>query len=288
MICLGYTTQQKKEALVGYCRDHDIAKTFVLSPKKFYFAHGLDSAEVIEWSEIIMYHTFYRLLQEIDARTLVVVNECLRTQNRYDLTYNCIRNFLNQTSHQIIFQYLPFIDDIQDFMILFDFDTRSRWKRESFDEALLEHCRLTVRPIPIRFTPIQVETDEVLKRKYQKEKARLIDSIGIKDPHTIPRNLYLLSGKAKMRYADNEHAYIGRNNRLKIDTLQTYKGDCYPNQPYTIFEFPHNFIDFADFAALSRQQDFNILVSDLKVDQWYLQRYQQWSERINEGYASLS
>jgi hypothetical protein len=65
----------------------------------------IDDAEFIEYNELIECRTFYRLLQEIDQRTLVVLNECLRNQNRYDLTFNCIRHFLRQTSHHLIFQY---------------------------------------------------------------------------------------------------------------------------------------------------------------------------------------
>lgn len=82
-------------------------------------------------------------------------------------------------------------------------------------------------------------------------------------------------------------ANIGRNNRFKVDTLQTYKEDTYAHT-YTVFEFPHNFIDFADFLALSGQTELDVLVADLKVDQWYFQRYAQWTERLNEAYASLS
>ena len=71
--------------------------------------------------EIIQYKFYYRLLQEIGKDTLLVVNECLRMQNRYDLTYNCLRLFLQQTPHALVFQYLPIIDTIADFMVLFDF-----------------------------------------------------------------------------------------------------------------------------------------------------------------------
>lgn len=288
MICLGLNAEEKRNRIAEYRAQHNITKTYVLSPKKFSFNPGCENSETIEWADIIMYRYFYRLVQEIDAHSLVVINECLRTQNRYDLTYNCIRHFLNQTRHQLIFQHLPFINDREDFMILFDFDTRSQWKRFPFDQDLLSHCGVEATPGAINFTRIGVKTDEILRAKYQKEKKYLIENIGARDPHTIPRNLYLLPGKAKMRHVDGDTYYIGRNNRFSIETMQRYKSDSYPHTPYTVFEFPHNFIDFADFAALSRQSSFNVLVSDLKVDQWYLNRYQEWSKRINEGYASLS
>lgn len=288
MIFLGVTQADKPSIIADYCLKNAIEKVFILSPENYHFEHNLENAEVIRYQDIIEYRYFYRLLQEINSTSLVVVNECLRTQNRYDLTYNCIRHFLNQAKHQIVFQWLPFIEDIQDFMILFDFDTRSRWKREKFDIDLLQEVNLTVARHDLQFDPVRVETGEKLQAAYLLEKEKLIAGIGIKDPHTIPRNLYLMSGKARMQAVEDGVWYIGRNNRFKFDTMQTYKEKDYAQAPYTVFEFPHNFIDFCDFAALSQQQAFKVLVSDLKVDQWYLQRYQQWSERLHEAYTNLS
>lgn len=295
MIYLGLHNQDKDRRAAEYCADSAIEKVIILAPAKFALPCSFANHETIEWAEIIQYKFFYRLLQEINDRTLVVVNECLRTQNRYDLTYNCIRHFLNQTPHQLIFQYLPIIDSIEDFMILFDFDTRSRWKRERFSAELLTESRIEVAPVEAVFNPVPVETDAKTKAAYQAEKAKLIAGIGLKDPHTIPRNLYLMSGKAKLKYieagdgglfAERRH-YVGRNNRFKIETLQTYKEPSYPSAPYTVFEFCHNFIDFADFMALSRQSVFDVLSADLKVDQWYLARYREWGERLKDATASL-
>lgn len=287
MIFIGLTDPEKNTIIMNYCESHAIDKVFMLSPKRFYFDCAFENSEVIEYTDIIEYRYFYRLLQEINSSSLVVINECLRTQNRYDLTYNCIRHFLNQAKHQLIFQWLPMIDDMQDFMILFDFDTRSRWKREKFDIDLLEHSRIKLQPRRIVLNPVHVPTDEALRQAYRKEKDRLINGIGIKDPHTIPRNLYLMSGKARMQQVEMGRHYIGRNNRFKIDMMQTYKEAVYPHH-YAVFELPHNFIDFADFLALSGQTELDVLVADLKVDRWYFERYQQWTERLNEAYANLS
>lgn len=287
MIFLGLDSQEKDQRIGAYCSSNGIQKVVILSPSKFRFPCSFPATEYIEYAEIIEYRFFYRLLQEIGPQTLLVVNECMRTQNRYDLTYNCIRNFLNQTPHQLIFQFLPLIDTIEDFMVLFDFDTRSRWKREKFNADLMKESRIEMKPVDMRLHPIHISTDEKLKAAYQKEKERLIKNIGLKDPHTIPRNLYLMSGKAKMQHVDASSSYIGRNNRFKIDAMQTYKEAVYPNAPYTVFEFCHNFIDLSDLLALSRQSEFDVLSTDLKIDQWYLTRYQDWRERIQHAQTSI-
>ena len=285
MICLGLSSEEKSLRVSEYCSRNEIRKTFVLSPEKFQFQPQVPH-EQIEYAQIIQYKYFYRLLQEIGNDTLIVVNECLRTQDRYDLTYNCIRNFLNQTSHQLVFQYLPLIDTFDDFMILVDFDTRSRWKPEKWASVPRNELRIDVTERAPEFSPIAIEADSKAKCDYAKEKKKLVAGIGLKDPHTIPRNLYLISGKSKLSLVSSNANYIGRNNRFKIPTLRTYTDVEFPESS-TVFEFSHNYINFSDFLTLSRQKHIPALVSDLKVDGWYYQRYLNWSQRIQDAYTTI-
>jgi hypothetical protein len=249
-----------------------------------------------------MYRTFYRLLQEIDGRTLIVLSEVLRTQNRYELAYNCIRNYLNQTTHQLIFQQLPQIDTREDFMILFDFDTRSRWKRRPFDATLIrDNANVSVRPLPITFNRIDVPASAKTKDRYQKERDALFASLGARDPHIIPRQLYMIGGQEKAAWIDEQGAgqmslfggdsrarrYVARNQRLNRDNITTYANATADEAPYTIVELPHRFIDFSDFIQRTGQMGGDVLVADLKVDEWYYGRYAEWRDRIHATYADL-
>lgn len=296
MIYLGVPHQEKASIVNTYCQKHDIKKLVVFSPEKFVWS-PVAAEEVVKYSEIILYKFFYRLLQEIDKKTLVVVNECLRTQNRNDLTYNCLRHYLYQAGHQIIFQYLPVIDTIQDFLILVDFDTKSQWKRDP-REHIITHATVDVREVPVAFTAVMVPTPERLKRVYQKKKENLFTQIGSKDPHTLPRQLHLVAGKEKLSYILQSQEdlfrtrqpngwYVGRNNRFKVETLQTYREKEFPQIPYTVFEFCHNFIDFSDFISLSQQHHFDVLVADLRVEHWYFNRHEEWGERIRDVYSAI-
>lgn len=295
MIYLGLDTTSKLKVIQQYCCDLDIKRVVVLCPPKFRLDLGKEIPnEVVLWgetglgpkNEIVQYKFYYRLIQEIDHSTLVVIHECLRTQNRNDLTYNCIRQFLQQTHHQIIFQYLPFIDGIEDFMTLVDFDTRSQWKRQPFTPELAANAQIFINPIVPQFDEIQVEASAKVKTAYAKEKAKLIDNIGLKDPHTIPRNLYLFTGKTKLPIVNESGHYVGRNNRFKLPNLTTYRDDSFPDL-CTVFEFCHNHIEFNDFLALSGQVQIPVLTTNLKVDQWYLQRYRDWAERLSEAIAQI-
>ena len=287
MIFIGMDDTAKAARVRAYCEGNAIRKVVVFSPKKFRPAWPMDvDHEHVEWAEIIEYKFYYRLLQEIGKETLLVINECLRTQNRYELTYNCLRLFLQQTPHALIFQCLPIIDTFDDFAVLFDFETRSRWKRQRLDSALLREAQIKVSEPGLSFVALPVETDERTRAAYAKEKRKLIDGIGLKDPHTIPRNLYLISGKVKLPHMNAGKQYVGRNNRFGLDNLRTYRGGPFPGQ-HVVFELCHNFIDFADFLTLSRQQFVDVMVADLKVDHWYFDRYAQWATRIHEACSVL-
>lgn len=285
-ICLGFATEEKRRRIVAYRQEHGISRCVVLAPARF--ATAVPDAEAVEWAEIIQYKFFYRLLQEIDSTTLVVIDECLRTQNRHDLTYNCIRHYLNQTRHQLIFQHLPIIDDIDDFMVLVDFETRSRWRREKFRRDFLDGLSLEVKPVNPRLSATLMPVDEKLKKKYDAEKKKLFDNIGLKDPHTIPRNLHLIGGARKLQAIDPARRYVGRNNRYALENLRTYKdfaaGEA---QEVTVFELPHNFIDFSDMMTISRQERYEVLTTDLPVDRWYMERYENWAGRVRDAYASF-
>ncbi len=283
MISLGLDNDQKRELVERYCTQHGVSKVFVLSPKASTFE---GPGEVIEYADIIEYRFYYRLIQEIDPKTLIVVNECLRTQNRFELTYNCIRNFLNQTQHRIILQRYPLIDSFEDFMILFDFDTRSRWKPGQWRPEFLQEIELSVVEHPVALNRIEVPTSAKVQEAYQKEKRKLIDGIGAKDPHTIPRNLHLFAGKAKLGVVDPHLRYVGRNNRFKLRNLDVYSEAQGPGDRIA-FEFCHRFLDFTDFLAQTQTTNLDALVSDLKVDSWYFERFTSWTERLKEAYASL-
>lgn len=283
MICIGYPKAVKALMVERFALERNTKRTVILSPKAYDFA--LD-AEHVEYAEIIQYKHYYRLIQTIDNDTLVVVNECLRTQNRYDLTYNCIRNFLNQTRNVLVFQTFPLIDTIEDFMTLFDWDTQSRWKRERFSVDLLHEATVQVfNNCPPWVRPSYVETSQKTKAEYAKQKRALIDGIGLKDPHTIPRTLHMIAGKEKAAYASNTTPLVGRNNRFKLANLRTYEE--VDDTRRVIFEFCHNFINFSDWLALSGYRSVAALVSDLKVDEWYLQRFSQWCERVKDAQAIL-
>lgn len=290
MIYLGLGTPAKVERIQRYLTEHtEVTRVIVVSPKRFVLPVDAVPHEAIDYAEATFYRVFYPLLQKIDGHTLLVLNECLRSQNRYELTYNCLRLYAHQTPHRLIFQYLPLIDQPEDFAVLFDFDTDSRWKREPLTPKLLREVTIDVTPVPLELRPHRIPVDDKVCAVYAKEKAALLAEVRgdpDKDPHQIPRNLLLVSGKAKLPHVDTARRYVSRNNRFKLPNVETYR-EAVGEGKRVVLELPHNFIDLADFLAVSRQHAVDVLVADTKAEEWYLRRFQDWVRRVHDATAAL-
>lgn len=284
MIGIGFDNARKLATIESTRADRGLSHVVVLHPPKFKIS--VNGGDHIDWSEIIMYRTFYRLLQEIGPRTLLVIHECMRTQTRSDLTYNCIRHFIAQTEHVLVFQARPMINTIEDFMILVDFATRSRWRRESFSPELLRYVEIVVEPKHYAIDATHVQVDAKTQALYAKTKRSLIDNLGLGDPHTIPRNLHLIGGKARSVARQPGTNYVARNQRLGLERCSTYAAELFES-PCHVLDFPHRFIDWSDFLTASSQTKVSAIVSDLRVDQWYLERFQAWTQRVNDAQAAL-
>ena len=146
-IYLGRRDDEKRDILEGALRDlGDVDRLFVFhgtkQPPDFNF-EGLETVYV-PWPETEMYRTFYPLLgqpykgQDIPAitdRSLLVVDEMLMTRQRNTLRYNCMHHFLRVSERRVVFNYFPFIDDAEDFMILLDYIFPDQYKRQAAGRA---------------------------------------------------------------------------------------------------------------------------------------------------------
>ena len=80
-------------------------------------------------------------------------------------------------------------------------------------------------------------TSEATRHKYVQERERLFAELGARDPHTLPRNLYLLGGRDKADWIAGQRLlaqpalfgepaapvqYVARNKRLGNGCVVTY------------------------------------------------------------------
>ncbi len=287
MIRIGLSSSEKQKVLDRYLDEHKIRKVFVLYFEKLKPNFWLKvDCEYIEWKDIIMYKFFYRLLEEIDDECLIIVDELMRTQNRSELTYNCAHHYLNQTPHKIIFEYFPFIEDQDDFMILLDFENKGRYKGHGFTPEHFEGINILVKHNPIGFDILGEPALDVDPDEYEQEKDRLFAELGNKHPDTIPRKLHVFVGKWKRPYIDWGEKYIARNSRFGLDNVTTYRK--LPGDERIMIDFPVRRLELIDYLKRSEATRIRFLSTKTSVDQYYEDSFRDWLQRVGDFCAKTS
>lgn len=287
MIRIGLREEQKKREIQKYINNHNVESVIVFSPKKFFLdLPELDGVPIrqIEYDEVIMYRTFYPLLEEIGKTHLLVVNEFMRKTNRVDLTYNCLRHYLNQCGHQIIFEYFPFISKPADFMTLLDFDTQSIHKGFGFEWPMLQETDLLCQNQNLTFNIENVPIPDGAEEEYKNKRDELFDNLGRRDPDIVPRELHLFTGKWKKAALSSDKQYVARNSRIKQSNITTYP-KAERGKRYISIDLPHRRLDMNDFLRRTGQTDIQYLSTGLSVDRVYIQDLEDWLKELEGFYA---
>ncbi|WP_448807445.1 hypothetical protein [Aminobacterium colombiense] len=242
--------------------------------------------EHVEYADIIMYKYFYRLLEEIEDNTLLIFNECMRTRNRSDLTYNCAHHYCNQTEHKIVFEYFPFIEEKADFMILLDFINKGKYKGKTFSYEFLFEEDVKAKPAIFSVENFEVAITEADIKKYEKKKESLFKNLGESDPNIIPRHLHIWAGGLKKDHLVADKQYIARNKRFNMANVTPYKEA--QKGEYILIDMPYRRIDFNDFLKKTGMRHICFINSTLNIDKYYLEELKAWVERLGEFYAEAS
>lgn len=291
----------KQKVITHYIENNDIRKVLVIHTKRLFTPYEIGvEHEFLEYSQTIMYKNYYRLLQWVDKRTLIIVDNCLVYRNRYQLEYNCINNYINQTPHRLVFSYLPFIEDKHDFMILLDFFNKNKYKSEPFVWEFLADVKTFIKPVHFNFTFTKVDVTEKEREKYEKQKEKLFAEIGMSDPITIPRNLAITAGDFRADRMRNmgetierdlfnwnvslTKKFLARNRRFKGLDITTYKD----NELNAILDFPLKRTELIDLMALTKQTDIEVITSDLSIDRYQQKDITEWVERLEEFYVKAA
>ena len=275
-INIGFNRKQKEEAIGMYTAEHpEIKHIIVFYPDKW--EHLGIEAEYIPYSEIIMYRTFYPLLEKIDSTYLLVYDECMRTKNRNDLTYNCAHKYNNQTEHVMVFEFFPFIEEPEEFMILADMIDHVRMKGRHYDGSVLDEIPTVSAGHDIKLDRMDVAIPDGAAEKYEREKTKLFENIGKKDPDTVPNALEIFVGKWKK--PDFEGEYVARNKRYKADNVSTF-AEHKPRKEAVLIDLPLRRRDFNDFVKLSGCKEMKFMHTGLGVDNFLFDRYSAWIKEV--------
>lgn len=318
MIFVGLSGKQKETCIARYVQQHDIQRVFIFSHRaktksffifqdckvdrpakqsdwKKYQKYGnyerflVDGIPVVqmEFEESIMYRTFYPLLGEIDDKTLIVINECMRTSNRSDLHYNCIQKYTNQTNNILVFEFFPFISDTKDFLILLDFATSQRYKGQSLNDVDLSQFDIRCQRNHFQLIEQTVSLPEDAEAQYEAQKDWLFNNIGNKNPDTIPRQLHLWTGRFKRPFICDEVQYVARNSRFKLKNVTTFQHVSAGVQ-YTLLDIPHARLEINDFLRKTNQSKLPYLSTGFSVDRMYINEFNTWRDRLEDFYATTS
>lgn len=286
MIIIGLTEEQKQYEIKKYVKENGVKNVIVFSPEKIFMK--LPKLEIpirqIGYKEIIMYRTFYPLLEEIDKDCLLVANELMRDSNRNCLTYNCYAKYTNQTPHRMVFNYHPIISEKKDVMILIDFDNSQMKKGFGISSISLDEydIRCVKKDYSIDIIPVPLPNDA--NEEYEKEKERLFNEIGSKNPDTIPRNLHIWTGRYKVDFLNDDEDYVARNQRFKRKNISVFKNAIQKKQ-YTMIDIPIRQLYFNDFLRVTEQEKLRYLSTGFNIDNVYIQSFENWRKELTEVYA---
>ena len=284
MIRIGLEESQKQKEIKKYVEENAIKNVIVFSPEKMFMElPDLDiPIRQIGYSEIIMYRTFYPLLEEIDESYLLIGNDLMRDRNRSCLTYNCYAKYTNQTEHRMVFNYLPIIEEKRDILILLDFSNSQQRKGVGISDIDLGEYDIQCIRKNYSIDTIPVPIPDGATEEYEAEKEKLFDELGNKDPDTIPRQLHIWTGKFKRPFLEYGKIYIARNKRFK--GVEVFK-NAMPKQDYILIDIPFRRLDFNDFLQASQQEHIRYLSTGFGVDNVYIKAFEDWVKEVKSIYA---
>jgi hypothetical protein len=284
MIYLGYDNIEKKRIINNLIIENNFDRIYFISHEKFIL--DIDNIEIVTYKDIIEYAYYYRIIENTTQKTLIIINELLRDRNRNNLTYNCIRTFLNNTNNVIVFNYFPIIDNREDFCSLFDFATQSNFKYSSFEHLNFSESKIFCKKINIEFNFIYSVLPLFAHENYESLKSDVFKKFTKKDPDIIPRELQILTSKNKEHNIIKNKKYMCRNKRIKQDNIYSYKENL-PEGEYTIFDVPFNNIDLIDFLFVSQQEKIDVITSDLKIDIFFKNRLLNFKKQLDYVYSKI-
>lgn len=297
----------KQKVVSHYIENNDVRKILVIynptCKTEYSFPENIPF-EYLAYKDAIMYKNYYRLLQWIDKKTLIISDELLIQENRYALEYNCVNAFLNQTPQRIVFSYLPFINDEKDVMILMDQYNNALYKGEQFEYEIVKNSKMFIKPVHITAKFIHIDVDKTDVDEYNKDKEKRFSEIGMKDPDTIPRNLSIHAGTIRAKHIfdtinsmpsefieesnntqfTENNKFLCRNLRFKKLNCTTYKED----ENNTIIDFPIRRQELISLLTRTREKDLTVTTSDLSIDRWQKKDLEDWINRLEKFYAETA
>jgi hypothetical protein len=284
MIYLGYNDEEKKNVINNYIKDNKINNIYFITNEDLNINIDYDNIKYVVYKNIMKYAYYYRIIENTTRKTLIIINEILKDRNRYNLTYNCIRVFLNNTNHILIFNYFPIIYNREDFCSLIDFDTQTRFKYYKLKDIDFNILNIECKKIDLKLNKIYVSYDlfgkDTYLKSYLEYKEDLFKNFSSKDVHVLPRKLQLFTSKIKNRFVKEK--CISRTKSKKNVSFKSL-----PKEKLKIIDLPFNMVDLINYLYLSKIKEINVITTGFKVDLWFEDRVEKFIKELKYIYDKI-
>ena len=189
-----------KEEKLRVIKKHVANKKIVfISPKSDFIDLGED-VYYINYSEVICYKYYNKLLQELSKNHLLILNECLRSKDS-SLYNNCLRLYANQSGKVLYFNTFPIIDTTRDFLTIVNVATGTKSKYLAIDNV---SENIIYRQTIPKFNVENIQLSEEDLKKHETFKNKIIDEFDFtKKPSTILTKIQKNLTKIKKKYNEN-------------------------------------------------------------------------------------
>lgn len=175
-----YLGKFDKEKIVSeHIKTNNIRKVWIIG-------ENIANYRCVSYSDCIEYDPYNEYRTSIQGGDLIVLNEILHTSIRNDLHYNCIRQYVVQTQHRIIFQKMPFLNEEKDMAILYDMVSQSPFSYQSnpYEQMERPEMQINLPTSTMVINSISAPADKV--KKYLSEKEKIFQKLKA-SPCVLPR-----------------------------------------------------------------------------------------------------
>lgn len=181
---------------------------------------------------------------------------------------------------------MPIISDVNDIMILIDFDTSQKYKMRGLDSVDHELKSIKIIKRDYTLSHIDIDVPEKAHAAYAQHTKDLFDNIGHSDPDTIPRRLHKWCNRYRKPYVESHpeiNFLAGAASEFKCPNAFARK-EAHHGE-YIMAELPFYHKDWNDLYRDTGMVNIKFLKTPFAVDAVYEQLFNEWRKEIDKIYA---
>ena len=286
MLFLGFNDKQKVDIVNDYVRKNHIKKVYIFHLFDINYFDSIEAPEkeLVGWEDSVAFEVYYRLCSEMNAHSLMVLDDFVGSSQRNFLQYNWAKLYQARGTQNICFATFPIVEKLENIITLCELSQGLNFKGLHLDE-------ITVPPVIEVNKQKRVINKHHLTanlstvKKYEKRRAELFQEAEEKydfDIDNIPRRLILTGSKQRLENSSpDKFTLVGRTKpAINFKSLKD-------RGAFQVVDPPIHYKDFLRLMILSDSEVINWISLDFGVDEFYFERYQGIIEQMEAAYEWL-